>query len=133
VLHLLHVMTNCPTFYLEYTDMQNVIDDFIKMNLSGLVLELCEKYYDENVLMISNGDVFAESMQEAYDKQKGFIESVTAFNVTLLSKEISDEVVELTFQYRMTTGDSTETRFTGKHIQTWLNKKITKEEYVTLK
>jgi len=126
-------MTNFPTFYLEYADMQNVIDDFIKMNLSGLVLELCEKYYDENVLMISNGDVFAESMQEAYDKQKGFIESITAFNVTLLSKEISDEVVELTFQYRMTTGDSTETRFTGKHIQTWQNKKITKEEYVTLK
>ena len=44
--------------------MHDVIDDFVAMNKAGLVLELCEKYYDENVTMLNNGQVFAKSMRE---------------------------------------------------------------------
>lgn len=64
--------------------MQELIDDFVSMNKAGLVLELCEKYDDENVLMLNNGTVFAESMKESYEKQKGFVDSVKEFEVKLL-------------------------------------------------
>lgn len=53
--------------------MQKLIDDFIALNTAGKVLELCEKYYDANVLMLSNGEIFAQSMKEAYKKQKFFL------------------------------------------------------------
>jgi len=32
--------------------------------------------------MLNNGAVFAESMRESYDKQKGFVASVKTFDVT---------------------------------------------------
>ena len=112
--------------------MNNLIDDFIMMNQAGLVLELCEKYYDENVLMLNNGTIFAETMRESYDKQKGFVESIKEFDVKLVSKVITDNIAELTFHYKMTGADSRVTEFTGMHIQTWKSQKIVKEEYLTI-
>ena len=112
--------------------MNNLIDDYISMNQAGLVLELCEKYYDENVMMLNNGKVFAESMRESYDKQKNFVGSVKQFNVALVSKKIDGNVSELIFHYKMTGSNSTVNEFTGKHIQTWKNDKIVKEEYVSI-
>ena len=112
--------------------MHNLIDDFVVMNQAGLVLELCEKYYDKNVIMFNNGQLFAESMRESYDKQKGFVESVKEFKVELISKNINGNVSELVFHYKMTGSDSIVNEFTGKHIQTWKNDKIVKEEYVNL-
>jgi len=102
------------------------------MNQAGMVLELCEKYYDENVIMLNNGQIFAESMRESYDKQKGFVKSVKDFNVELVSKTITDNVSELIFYYKMTGSDSSVNEFTGKHTQTWVNGKIVKEEYVSI-
>jgi len=112
--------------------VHNLIDDFINMNQAGLVLELCKKYYDENVTMLNNGQVFANSMRESYEKQKGFVESVKEFKVELVSKKIDGDVSELIFNYKMTGSDSTVNEFTGKHIQTWKNGKIIKEEYVSI-
>ncbi|WOH35928.1 hypothetical protein RI844_11095 [Thalassotalea fonticola] len=112
--------------------MHNLVDDFIGMNQAGRILELCEKYYDENVIMLNNGQVFAESMRESYDKQKGFVESVKEFNIELVSQKIDGNVSELIFHYQMTGSDATLNDFTGKHIQTWVNKKIVKEEYVSI-
>ncbi len=112
--------------------MHELIDDYIQMNQAGLVLELCEKYYDENVVMLNNGTLFAESMREAYDKQKGFVGSVLEFDVNLLSKAITDNVSELTFHYNMTGADSSSIDFTGRHVQTWKNNKIVKEEYFSV-
>ncbi len=112
--------------------MKKLIDDFIELNTTGRVLELCEKYYDDNVLMLSNGDVFAKTMREAYNKQKGFVESVKSFDVTLLESSIEGNQSELTFHYKMTAADSSISEFTGKHIQTWENEKIIKEEYLSL-
>jgi len=112
--------------------VHNLIDDYIAMNQAGLVLELCEKYYDENVIMLNNGQVFANSMRESYDKQKGFVESVNEFNVKLVSKSIKGNVSELIFHYKMIGSDATLNEFTGKHIQTWVNDKIVKEEYVSI-
>jgi len=112
--------------------MNKLVNDFIVMNQAGLVLELCEKYYDENVIMLNNGQVFASSMRESYDKQKGFVESVVEFTVELVSKRIDGNVSELIFNYKMTGSDSRVNEFTGKHIQTWKNDKIIKEEYVSI-
>ena len=112
--------------------MHELIEDFIAMNSAGLVLELCEKYYDKNVLMLNNGTVFAESRKESYDKQKGYVASVKEFNVTLLSSTIKGNICELTFKYRMTGADFKEVEFTGKHIQTWRDGKIVREEYFTI-
>ena len=112
--------------------MNNLVDDFIIMNQAGMVLELCEKYYDENVIMLNNGQVFAESMRESYDKQKGFVKSVKEFDVELVSKKMTENVSELIFQYKMTNSDSSVNEFTGKHTQTWINGKIVREEYVSV-
>jgi hypothetical protein len=112
--------------------MKKLVDDFIELNTTGRVLELCEKYYDDNVLMLSNGDVFAKTMREAYNKQKGFVESVKAFDVKLVESSIDGNQSELTFHYKMTAADSSISEFTGKHIQTWENDKIIKEEYVSV-
>jgi len=112
--------------------VNSLIDDYIAMNQAGLVLELCEKYYDPNVIMLNNGKVFAKSMRETYDKQKGFIETVQEFTVKLISKEIIGNVSVLVFHYKMTGYDSSINQFTGKHIQTWEHDKIIKEEYVSI-
>jgi hypothetical protein len=112
--------------------MQQEIDDFVVMNTSGMVLELCEKYYDDNVLMLNNGAVFAKSMRESYDKQKGFVASIKEFDVQLLASKITDNIAELTFSYKMTGADSTISEFTGKHIQTWSKGKIVREEYFSV-
>ena len=103
--------------------LQYLIADFIKMNQAGLVLELCEKYYYENVLMLNNGKVFASSMQESYDKQKSFVDSIEKFDVNLVSSVINENISELTFHYKMTGANSQVNEFTGKHIQTWENRK----------
>lgn len=112
--------------------MQNLVNDYIEMNKAGLVLELCEKYYDANVTMLSNGSLFANSMNEAFEKQKGFVEMVKEFDVTLISKKITDNISELVFHYKMTGADSKTTEYTGKHIQTWENQRIVREEYQTV-
>mgnify|MGYP007012665643 FL=1 len=112
--------------------MQQQVDDFIAMNTRGLVLELCEKYYDDNVVMLNNGTVFANSMQESYDKQKGFVSSIKEFDVRLISSQIIDNIVELVFSYKMTGADLKTNAFTGKHIQTWLDGKIVREEYLSI-
>lgn len=112
--------------------MRELVDDFVAMNMSGLVLELCEKYYDENVVMLNNGAVFAESMKESYEKQKGFVSSVKEFDVKLLSSNVKGNVSDLTFHYKMTGYDSKVNQFSGRHIQTWKNGKIVKEEYFSV-
>ena len=112
--------------------MQDLVDDFISMNTKGQVLELCEKYYDDDVVMLNNGTVFAKSMRESYDKQKGFIGSVAAFDVRLLSSTIEGSVSDLTFHYKMTGHDAQVNEFTGRHIQTWRQCKIVKEEYLSI-
>lgn len=112
--------------------MDELVDDLIKLNQSGQILELCEKYYDERVLMLNNGTIFAESMQEAYDKQKGFVDSVAEFEINLISKKIEGNVSELIFHYKMTANDAKVTEFTGKHTQYWNHQKIVKEEYESI-
>jgi hypothetical protein len=64
------------------------------MNQAGLVLELCEKHYAEDAIMLNNGEVFAESMREAHDKQKGFVDAVSDFDVRLISRQIEGDVAE---------------------------------------
>jgi hypothetical protein len=113
-------------------NVQLEIDGFIHMNTRGMVLELCTKYYADDVLMLNNGVVFAESMTESYDKQKGFVSSVKAFDVKLVMSKITNNIVELTFDYKMMGHDSSINEFTGKHIQTWVNGKIIREEYVSM-
>ena len=43
-----------------------------------------------------------------------------------------DNYTELTFDYKMIGESSNVTEFVGKHIQTWKNGKIIKEEYVSI-
>ncbi|SFC94663.1 hypothetical protein [Pseudoalteromonas denitrificans] len=112
--------------------MQDLVTEYINMNQAGLVLELCEKFYDENVLMLNNGCVFAQSMRESYNKQQGFVKLVKEFDVKLISKLIKGNIVELIFSYKMINFDAKITEFKGKHIQTWQNNKIIKEEYISV-
>lgn len=112
--------------------MQHLIDDFIKMNQAGQVLALCKKYYHDDVIMLSNGDLFAQSMSEAYDIQKGFVASVESFDIQLVSQQLNGNISELVFLYKMIGVDETLNEFTGKHIQTWQGDKIIHEEYLTV-
>jgi len=112
--------------------MQHLVEDFIKMNQAGQVLALCEKYYHEDVIMLSNGDLFAESMSEAYEIQKGFVDSVESFDIQLISQQLNGNISELVFFYKMIGIDETLNEFTGKHIQTWQGNKIIHEEYLNV-
>jgi len=112
--------------------VQELVDDYIAMNIDGRVLELCEKYYHEQVLMLNNGSLFAESMKESYEKQKGFVSAVQEFDVKLLSSHIEGNIADLTFHYKMTGSDAKAHEFTGRHIQTWQQGKIVKEEYLSI-
>jgi len=112
--------------------MQHFVEDFIKMNTTGQVLALCEKYYHADVTMLSNGDLFAQSMREAYEKQSGFVESITSFDIQLISQKVTGNMSELTFLYKMIGVDETLNEFTGKHIQTWQGDKIIHEEYLNV-
>ena len=112
--------------------VQQEVDDYVEMNVNGRVLELCEKYYAEDVLMLNNGVVFAQSMRESYDKQKEFVSAVKKFEVKLLSSMIKNNIAELTFCYKMTGADSVINKFTGRHIQTWKMGKIVREEYLSV-
>ena len=113
-------------------DLNNLVDHLIELNETGQVLTLCKTYFADNILMLSDGNVFATSMQEAHDKQKGFVEAVKKFEVTLIEKKCSGNRVELTFRYKMTGADDTITEFVGQHIQTWVDGKIIKEEYLSV-
>ncbi len=116
--------------------MEELVNDYITMNQSGLVLALCEKYYDDNVQMFNNGTLFATSMKEAYEKQKGFVQSIKEFDVTLLSRKTEGDiegcVAELIFHYKMLAEDNTVIDFTGKHTQQWKDGKIVREDYVSI-
>lgn len=109
--------------------MQKMIDTFIQLNTSGRILELCETCYADDVLMLNNGAVFAKTRNEAYEKQKGFVNAVAKFDIKLLSQTLEGERSELIFHYRMTTHSSEVMDFKGKHVQYWKNGKIIKEEY----
>lgn len=109
--------------------IQQLVNDFIKMNQAGKVLELCEKHYDDNVQMLSNGDTFASSRQEAMDKQAKFVAAVQKFEINLLSEQVNNDVSELIFDYKMTTENGEKNEFIGKHILSWKNQKIIKEEF----
>jgi hypothetical protein len=114
------------------SDLSSLVDHLVELNVTGQVLTLCKTYFAENILMLSDGNVFATSMQEAHDKQKGFVEAVKKFEVTLIEKKCSGNRAELTFRYKMTGADDAITEFVGQHIQTWLDGKIVKEEYLSI-
>lgn len=109
--------------------MEEFVDGFIKLNMEGRILELCQNFYDENIVMTSNGDEFATNRAEAYAKQEPFVASIGAFVITLLSKEIKDDIAEITFHYDITQHDGENIVFTGKHIQKWKDGKIIREDY----
>lgn len=112
--------------------IDKLVEGFILLNKAGCVLELCKKYYAKNVLMFNNGNIFATSREEAYDKQKVFVQSVAEHEVNLVSKKILYNVSELIFNYKLITYDTQIIVFTGKHTQHWHNNKITKEEYESI-
>lgn len=88
------------------------------MNQAGQVLALCKKYYHEGVTMLSNGDLFAKSMSEVYEIQKGFVASIESFDIQLISQQLNGNISELVFHYKLIGVDETLNEFTGKHIQT---------------
>ncbi len=113
--------------------LEESVADFISMNELGQVLALCKKYYAKDVVMLNGGKVFAESMQESFDKQKVFVDEIKESSVKLVSKTIDGNISKLTFHYKMKNNKDQAFEFTGEHIQYWNNGKIIKEEYQTLK
>ncbi len=112
--------------------MDKLINGFIALNCSGKILELCETYYADELVMLNEGEVFASSIREAYEKQAGYVDAVEEFDIRLVSKEIVGDVSTLVFDYKMTTKDGKNMAFTGKHVQAWRGKKIIREEYFSL-
>ena len=111
------------------TQISELIKDFIALNEACRPLELCKKFYADDVLMLSNGSIYAETMQQAHDKQKAFVDQVTASEVKLVAQRIDGDKAELVFHYKMTNSKSESMEFGGKHRQWWQGDKIIKEEY----
>ncbi|MBL4831512.1 MAG: hypothetical protein JKY55_16700 [Aliivibrio sp.] len=113
-------------------ELGELVQDFITMNQNGEILNLCQKHYDEQVLMYSNGSIFASSMEEAYNKQKVFVDDIKTHNITFVSKSIHDNVTVLIFRYKMMTHKFKKIDVMGKHTLTWSNGKIVEEHFETL-
>lgn len=113
--------------------LEENVNDFICMNEAGDVLALCEKYYAKDVCMLNEGEVFARSMRESFNKQKEFVDNIKESRVTLISKAIDGDVVRLVFHYKMANHQGQIFEFTGEHLQYWQDGKIIKEEYKAVK
>jgi hypothetical protein len=113
-------------------ELEEQVKDFITMNKNGEILNLCQKHYAENVLMYSNGAIFASSKEEAYNKQKVFVDDIKSYNITFVSKSIHDNVSVLIFRYKMVTKKFKKIDFMGKHTLTWREGKIAEELFETL-
>ncbi len=115
----------------------DLIQTFILLNTAGDVRQLMEELYDDRVLVISNGVVFAENRQQAYAKQKPYIDRTKKASISLLSQSAvkSDdrgiESVELVFAYQFENMDGSENAFTGRHVLDWQHGKIVKEQFST--
>jgi hypothetical protein len=57
---------------------------------------------------------------------------VDAEQCEMVSSLFNENVVEFTFHYKMTGAGGQVNEFTGKHIQTRQNRKIIKEEYISI-
>lgn len=112
--------------------MKDRINEFIKLVQNGKVLEICNIFYAENVLMLNNGIIFAQNKNEAYLKYEVLENTIKDFDIELCSKKIVGNVSELIFNYKLTNINNVTYEFVGKHLQTWENSKITREEYISL-
>ncbi len=112
--------------------MEDRINEFIKLVQDGKVLEICNLFYAENVLMLNNGIIFAKNKNEAYVKYEVFESTIKDFDIELCSKKIVGNVSELIFNYKLTNINNVTYEFIGKHLQTWEELKITREEYISL-
>ena len=65
-----NLLVNLFCFSKGLNAVEELIDDYVAINEAGLVLELCGKYYEENVVMLNNGTIFAESMRDSYNKKR---------------------------------------------------------------
>ena len=110
--------------------MDALVDGFVKLNCEGKILEICETYYADDLVMTSEGKLFASSMREAYEKQKGYVSAVAEFDIRLRSKVIEGDVSVLVFDYKMVTKDGKVMVFAGEHRQTWRGGKIVREAYL---
>jgi hypothetical protein len=57
---------------------------------------------------------------------------VDAEQCEMVSSLFNENVVEFTFHYKMTGAGGQVNEFTGKHIQTRQNRKIIKEEHISI-
>ncbi|MBL4786354.1 MAG: nuclear transport factor 2 family protein [Cohaesibacteraceae bacterium] len=112
--------------------IEKLIENYIAMNVAGQALELIDKHYAEDVLVLNGGEIFASSRQESCDKQKGFIEAVASSDNKLVSSDIDGNVSTLVFRYQMVGKDGREMAFTGRHVLTWKDGLIVHEAYETL-
>lgn len=109
--------------------LDELVDGHIELTQAGRFTEICERYYDPHVKVFYDGAVLAESMREAYDKQKGYMESLAEFDVKFVSKKIEGNVTELVFHYKMTFANSRIREFMGKHVLCWHEHRIVKEDF----
>ena len=109
--------------------MEALVDGFVDLNINGAIKDLCETYYSDDIVMLNEGEVFASSRVEAWEKQKEFVDKIASKNIQLISKTIKDNISELVFDYKMITHDNSTVAFKGKHIQRWNNNKIIHEAY----
>ena len=114
--------------------LKECVKDLADMNCRGEPLKLCRKYYSPNVTMNSNGELFAKSMEEAFKKQKEFVDNIKESNIKLISCDTNNETNQavLIFNYDMTTKDGKQLTFTGKHSQLWENNQILNEDFETM-
>ncbi|PHR73063.1 MAG: hypothetical protein COA66_04500 [Arcobacter sp.] len=112
--------------------MKDSVNQLINLVEDGKVLEICNIFYDENVLMLNNGIIFAQNRNEAYLRYIVLETTIKKFDIELRSKKIVGNVSELIFNYKLTNINDLTHEFVGKHLQTWENLKIIREEYISM-
>lgn len=111
--------------------IHTLIDDYISMTEAGRILDQCRKYYADQVEMLSNGNLFASSQDEAYLKQQLFLKEIDEMNIKLLSRSIDGLTSKLVFTYAVTFASGKSEKFTGTHDQEWNQGKIIRENFTS--
>ena len=106
-----------------------LVEDQCKLIEEGRVLDVFERYFHDDIMLISNGEVFASSKTEGMRKQKEFFSSVSEMHPELRKSLIKGDKVVLDFDYQFVMKSGEKVKFRGLHVQQWKGEKMLREEF----
>lgn len=111
--------------------LEDLVKEQIALLRAGDVMGAFERYFHDDVLMMQDGDHFADSKAEGRAKQKNFFASIRNFQVEVHGHRIVGDASLLEVSYAFTNERGEAIRFDGIHLHEWENGQIIREQFAT--